>query len=199
MVLKACADCRAREKFVFLQRNMSKLSFLLIVFLVLSGILLPARQKQYRIDHLPAMADTIARGKDSVLSRADSLIAFARQFIGTPYKYACASPKSGFDCSGFTYYVFAHAGITLPRSSSDLDKAGYDVPLKECRKGDLILFKGTDANSTRVGHVGIIISEEGEPVEFIHSSSSKKHWGVVISSMEKDYYTKRFVKVKRVL
>ena len=180
---------------------MNKLSLLLLIPMLLLGLLLTAKQKHYRARKAAtAVEDTIATTKEVSLTKADSLIAFAKQFLGTPYKYASATPANGFDCSGFTYYVFGQAaGITLPRSSCDLDKAGYDVPLKDCRKGDLILFKGTDPNTTRVGHVGIIISGQGQPVEFIHSSSSKKHWGVVISNMEKDYYTKRFVKVKRVL
>jgi len=145
-----------------------------------------------------AEIDTIT--PDASAAKADSIITLAKKYLGTPYKYACASPKEGFDCSGFTYYVFKTAlKIELPRSSRDLDKAGVDVALKNCRKGDLILFRGTDPNNKSIGHVGIIISNEGQPVEFIHSSSSKKHSGVVISNMEKDYYTKRFVKVKRVL
>lgn len=144
-------------------------------------------------------ADTVI-AKDSSAAKADSIISFAKKFLGTPYKYGSCSPSAGFDCSGFTYYVFKAAlQIELPRSSRDLDKAGADVALKDCRKGDLILFRGTNENDKTIGHVGIIISEQGQPVEFIHSSSSKKHWGVVISNMEKDYYTKRFVKVKRVL
>ena len=179
---------------------MNKLAFLLFIPLLFLGLLLPAKQKHYPELRSITARDTIAKAKDTGLLRADSLISFAKKFLGTPYKYASASPEAGFDCSGFTYYVFAQAaGITLPRSSCDLDKAGVDVALKDCRKGDLILFKGTDPKETRVGHVGIIISEQGQPVEFIHSSSSKKHWGVVISNMEKDYYTKRFVKVVRVL
>lgn len=178
---------------------MNKLSFLLLIILLFTGLVLPARQVHF-VQQAFTAADTVSKVQDTSITRADSVIMFAKKFLGTPYKYASASPQAGFDCSGFTYYVFMKAaGIVLPRSSRDLDKTGYDVPLKECRKGDLILFKGTDPNSTRVGHVGIIISEQGQPVEFIHSSSSKKHWGVVISNMEKDYYTKRFVKIKRVL
>lgn len=149
---------------------------------------------------LPVSVDTVKSPKDTSIVKADSIISFAKTFLGTPYKYASASPSAGFDCSGFTYYVYKTAlKIELPRSSRDLDKAGVDVALKDCRKGDLILFRGTNENDKSIGHVGIIISEEGQPVEFIHSSSSKKHWGVVISNMEKDYYTKRFVKIKRVL
>jgi lipoprotein Spr len=137
---------------------------------------------------------------DTSALKADTLISLAKTYLGTPYKYGSCSPKAGFDCSGFTYYVYRTAlNMELPRSSRDLDHAGYDVALKDCRKGDLILFRGTDPNDKTIGHVGIIISDLGQPVEFIHCSSSAKHWGVVISNMDKDYYTKRFVKVKRVL
>ena len=132
-------------------------------------------------------------------AKADSIVAFAKTLLGTPYKYGSCSPK-GFDCSGLVYYVMKHNGVEVPRSSIEMGKFGKEIPLSECRKGDIILFKGTNANSKRIGHAALIISEEGQPVQFIQSSSSKKEWGVVISSYdESDYYCKRFVKVVRVL
>ena len=171
-----------------------KLQWLSAVLLLLCAVFLTS------MDLRTKPSARVLNTVDSSAVKADSIIAFAKRFLGTPYKYASASPKAGFDCSGFTYYVYKNAlNIELPRSSRDLDKAGVDVALKECRKGDLILFRGTDPNDKSIGHVGIIISEYGQPVEFIHSSSSPKHWGVIISNMEKDYYTKRFVKIKRVL
>jgi cell wall-associated NlpC family hydrolase len=174
----------------------------MLPWLLLSGILLfPAlffsKDRMKPREAQSTVNDTVTA---PALSKADSIISFAKKYLGTPYKYGSCDPKTGFDCSGFTYYVFRKAaGIELPRSSRDLNSAGHDVDIKNCRKGDLILFRGTNPNDKSIGHVGIIISEEGQPVEFIHSSSSKKHWGVVISDMEKDYYTKRFVKIKRVL
>lgn len=76
--------------------------------------------------------------------------------------------------------------------------SGKEIKIDQCRKGDIILFKGTNAKSTSIGHAAIVISNEGEPLRFIHSSSNKKRSGVIISSFnDSPYYTKRFVKIVR--
>jgi cell wall-associated NlpC family hydrolase len=136
----------------------------------------------------------------AVFSQVDSIIAFAKEFLGLPYIYASANPKTGFDCSGFVWYVYAHYGIKVPRSSIDYETLGKEVCIDSCRKGDIIVFTGTNAAIRHAGHVGIIISNPGEDPRFIHSSSSKKHNGVVLSSFsDSPYYGKRFIKVVRVL
>lgn len=127
---------------------------------------------------------------------ADSLVSFAKSLEGTKYNYGSCSPDKGFDCSGFVYYVYSKFEITLPRSSYLMIDEGREVKLENARKGDLIFFTGTDAEVRKAGHVGIIISEKGQPVEFIHSSSGKKS-SVVITPMSSAHYQKRFLKVKR--
>lgn len=131
--------------------------------------------------------------------KRDSIVNFAKTFLGTPYKYACATPKTGFDCSGFTWYVFNHFGITVPRSAKDYKNFGKEVSISDCRKGDIIVFRGTHPNDKSAGHVGIVISEPGEPLKFIHSSSSKKHNGIVITDFYSSAYPTRFIKIIRVL
>lgn len=127
----------------------------------------------------------------------DSLICFAQKFLGTPYKYGASSPK-GFDCSGFVYYVYKNFGLTLPRTSRGMAHSGSNVEFCDYRKGDIILFKGTNASKNVIGHAGIVISEPGEPLKFIHSSSNKNKYGVIISEFdESPYYKKRFVKIVR--
>lgn len=128
----------------------------------------------------------------------DSVVNFAKSFLGTTYKYACASP-SGFDCSGFTWYVFNHYGINVPRSSSDYKNFGKEVPIEQARKGDVIVFRGTHPNDKSAGHVGIVISNPGEPLMFIHSSSSDNHKGVIITDYKNSAYPKRFIKITRVI
>ncbi|UNX56308.1 NlpC/P60 family protein [Georgenia sp. TF02-10] len=76
---------------------------------------------------------------------ASAIVNIARQYIGTPYVTGGASP-GGFDCSGFTQYVFAQAGISLPRTSSAQRGAGVVVSAAEARPGDLVWGPG---------HVGI--------------------------------------------
>lgn len=130
---------------------------------------------------------------------ADSVIAYAKQFQGTSYCYGSCTPKSGFDCSGFVYYVFGHFNIKVPRASLDYEKQGRKVKLDSARKGDVIVFTGTKPKNRRPGHVGIVISEPGEELKFIHSSSGKKANGIIITNYATSpYYQSRFIKVVRV-
>ena len=126
----------------------------------------------------------------------DTLVAFAKTLIGITYKYGSIDPALGFDCSGFITYVFNHFKVTVPRSSKDFENVGLPVDVEVCKPGDLILFTGTDSTERTIGHMGIVISNAGENVLFIHSSSGKAY-GVVITPLN-DYYKSRFVKVIRV-
>ena len=126
----------------------------------------------------------------------DSIIYFAQTLIGTPYLYASADPQKGFDCSGFITYVFNHYKIKVPRSSYEFGNVGTTISLAESKKGDFILFTGTDSSERKIGHMGIILSNDTGNVKFIHSSSGKAY-GVTISPLDK-YYQGRFMKVVRV-
>jgi cell wall-associated NlpC family hydrolase len=130
---------------------------------------------------------------------SDSLVAFAKKQIGTKYCYANCNPSKGFDCSGFVYYVFGHFNLKVPRSSMDYEKAGKLIHPDSCKIGDVIVFTGTNAKNRRPGHVGIILSNPGEEIKFIHSSSSKKGSGVKISTFkDSPYYKVRFIKIVRI-
>ena len=120
----------------------------------------------------------------------------ARRVLGTPYRYGGTSPGSGFDCSGFTRWVFAEHGARLPHSSIDQFYMARREGFKRIWKmtslepGDLVFFKTTSA---RVGHVGIFIGRG----KFIHSNSSGGR--VRISSIwDPYYYRPRFVGATRV-
>lgn len=126
----------------------------------------------------------------------DSLIDFAQSLTGTPYKYASTDPNEGFDCSGFITHVFNHFGISVPRSSKDFEFVGTEIPLLDSRRGDLILFTGTDSTERIIGHMGIIVANDSSHIKFIHSSSGKA-MGVVTTELNK-YYEGRYVKTIRV-
>ncbi len=141
---------------------------------------------------------TVELPKDSI--REDSLLKFCKKHLGTNYQYASCDPSGGFDCSGFVYYVFSHFNVKVPRSSSEFSSFGKTIPTESARPGDVIVFTGTDVKKRSPGHVGIVISNPGEELQFIHSSSNKKHSGVKISSFkESPYYKGRFLKIVRVV
>lgn len=148
-----------------------------------------------------ASAQTKVLAPDSVANRqsTDSIVAYAKSFLGSNYTYGAASPKGGFDCSGFTWFVFNHFGITVPRSAKDYKNFGKEIEITQARKGDIIVFRGTHAGDKSAGHVGIVISEAGQPLQFIHASSSKNHRGVVITDYIHSNYPKRFIKIVRVV
>lgn len=153
-------------------------------------------------DTLPGVARTVSnpfissQGIKTGTTTPTELLEFARSLIGTPYKYACNNPSTGFDCSGFINYVFGHFNIAVPRSSVDFTNEGRTVELKEAKPGDLILFTGTDSTTRVVGHIGIVYSFDNGVLNFIHSSSGKNN-GVIITPLNK-YYISRFVKVIRI-
>lgn len=129
-------------------------------------------------------------------NKRQDLVDFAKQYIGTPYKFACATPEEGFDCSGFLYFVYSHFGYDVPRSSTEYEFFGKEIPVNSAKRGDLVLFTPTenDITGNHIGHIGILINEKGMNSDFIHASSGKAG-AVTISSLGSEHYTKRFVKV----
>ncbi|MEO8110275.1 MAG: C40 family peptidase [Ginsengibacter sp.] len=137
-----------------------------------------------------------ARTINTKNTNPNAVVGFAETLIGTKYKYGSAVKENGFDCSGFITYVFSHYNISVPRVSKDFTNAGTAVPIERSKKGDLILFTGTDTTGWVVGHMGIVTQNDNGKIKFIHSSSGKSI-GVIISDLSK-YYATRFVKVIRV-
>lgn len=124
----------------------------------------------------------------------DEVINKAKKHIGTRYTSGGKEPTNGFDCSGFTCFIYGKFNISLPPTASLQSETGRSVLLSEAQKGDLVFFKGSDAKSKNIGHVGIVVSNKGEPIKFIHASSSK---GITISGLDQTYYRERFVKIRR--
>ena len=127
---------------------------------------------------------------------SDSIIEFAEHYTGCPYKYASKGPKS-FDCSGFTGFVFSHFGYSLNSSSAAQYTQGEKVKTSKARKGDLIFFKGSNANSSVVGHVGLITEISNDTIRFIHAAIKG---GVRYDTYPGyDYYNKRYVGCTRII
>lgn len=129
----------------------------------------------------------------NVLAKAEFLIGKASNNLGTRYRSGGTTSK-GFDCSGLMFTTFQELDITLPRSSHQMAKYGFEVPKSKAQKGDLIFFS-TNKRGT-ISHVGMITEVTDNEIKFIHSSTSS---GVIISSSNEDYYSRRFVQINRVL
>ena len=127
---------------------------------------------------------------------SDQLVDYAETLKGVPYLYGSLDPKQGFDCSGFITYVFNHFGIEVPRSSKDFTSVERQINLNQAKRGDIVLFTGTDSTKRIVGHMGIITGLNSEGHQFIHSTSGRAY-GVTITPLNK-YYQGRFVKAIRI-
>ena len=121
-----------------------------------------------------------------------AVVAYAKQFLGYPYVYGGTSP-SGFDCSGFVKYVYAHFGVKMNRTASAQMDNGTPVSMSQLIPGDVVFFKKAGSSASRASHVGIYIGGG----QFIHASTSKT--GVIISKMSSAYYTSGFVGGRRLV
>lgn len=121
-------------------------------------------------------------------SLASQITEYAKQFAGVPYVYGGSSPK-GFDCSGFTKYVYGKFKISLPRSAEGYSGVGTKVSRTDLKPGDILLFDRYGSGS--LGHVGIYLGND----QFIHASSSKKK--VII--MRLSGYRAKYLGARRVI
>lgn len=131
---------------------------------------------------------------------ADSIIRYAKTFIGIPYVWGGSDPQIGFDCSGFICFVYKKYGIELPRTSDLQFNAGVPVAYNEAQPGDLILFTGREAFGGEPGHVGIVLSYDiDKGFTFIHTSSETSGGVRISNEFGEQYYYKRFLEIRRVI
>jgi len=130
----------------------------------------------------------------SRVKRADTAVATARSYMGTPYKYG-GTTRAGIDCSALLYHAYQAANISLPRTSKEQAKQGERISKANLKVGDLLFF-ATGDKKREITHAGIVSSAKGGEIKFIHASSSL---GVTESSLSSSYYKKRFRKARRVL
>ena len=113
---------------------------------------------------------TIANGATAsatTMSKGQSVVNYAKRFLGNPYRWGGTSLTSGADCSGFVQSVYANFGVSLPRTSYEQQNAGYEVSYADAQPGDLICYGG---------HVAIYMGDG----KIVHASNAKD--GIKISN-----------------
>lgn len=126
--------------------------------------------------------------------KIDAVIAKARSFIGTPYKYGGLN-SGGMDCSGLICNSLSAIDVNMPRVSKDQSKVGSSKNWNSIRPGDLVFFKFKEKGN-KWYHAGLITSVEKGEIRFIHSSSSR---GVIESDLNQAYYRDNVKKFRRVI
>lgn len=129
-------------------------------------------------------ASDVSRGSSNRW-KGQRIAALAKEFWGVPYVWAGRSP-SGFDCSGFTSYVFSRLGIYIPRMADEQFYAGRQV--SELQPGDLVFFTTYEPGPS---HVGIYVGNG----QFIHASSGAGQ--VTVTSLSNEYYSSRYLGARR--
>jgi cell wall-associated NlpC family hydrolase len=141
-------------------------------------------------------AVTVAVATEPAVSRSGDnidgirLVEDAAQFLGTPYKYGGSGP-GGFDCSGFSSYIYSRAGISLPRTAAAQYSVGVAVAQSDLQPGDLLFYAG---GGSGIDHVGIYAGNG----QMIHSSSPRSG-GVIYTPLNSSYYANSYVGARRVL
>ena len=135
-------------------------------------------------------------------TKVNNIVSYAKKFLGVPYVYGGASP-SGFDCSGFTMYVYNHFGISMRHGAQAQAKLGTTINvnksskssiLNNLKEGDLVFFLDYETMD-EIGHCGIYIGDGN----FIHASSGSGYCVKINSLLPGEYYNTRYCAARRIL
>lgn len=127
-----------------------------------------------------AVVETPSYDPNLPAPRYGHVVGIALQYLGVPYVWGGSSPSTGFDCSGFSMYVFAQVGVSLPHHAASQYNYGTPVPFDQIAAGDLVFFSG-------LGHMGIAIGGG----QFVHApqtgdvvkiSSLSERWGSFVGA-----------------
>lgn len=121
-------------------------------------------------------------------SSASGIISAAKKYVGHNYVFGGTGP-SGFDCSGFTQYIYGQAGVSIPRTTTSQANVGTRLSKSQLKPGDLLVF----SNTYKAGpsHVGVYIGDGN----FVHAANSRK--GVRVDSVNSSYYSSKFTSGRR--
>jgi cell wall-associated NlpC family hydrolase len=115
----------------------------------------------------------------------------ALSFVGVPYRNGGSDP-SGFDCSGFVWYVFSQHGVIPPRTVTEQYQAGSGIDASGLRPGDLVFFNTSGPSSPNPTHVGISIGGD----QFVHAPSSAGQ--VRVERLGSSYWAGKYVGARRI-
>lgn len=165
---------------------MMKVNFKLFFILAgLAAILSSCRTSAPRLDYQALARASLLLGVDINLEDNHKLYLEAADWIGTPYRGGGDS-KRGTDCSGMVYQIYRKVYRTqVPRNSEELKDKSNKIAKRNLKEGDLVFFS-SNRSRKRVAHVGIYLKNG----KFIHSSTS---WGVIVSRLGEDYYSKHWI------
>ncbi len=135
-------------------------------------------------------ADLPTFGAEEAIQMRKDLEQEAKKYIGIPYVFGGTTPR-GFDCSGYTQYVFRKIGVEVNRTAANQASNGIVVAREDLQPGDLVIFSNTDGN--RFGtHIGIYLGND----QVIHSGASK---GICIVDLNSTYFNTHFECARRVI
>ena len=166
----------------------------LFLFITLSLFLVSCGSSRKSTQSKGTTTNNSKTTKHSATKKTESIISYAKTFKGTKYKFG-GTTKKGMDCSGLVYTSFKSENINLPRVSRDMATKGSKISLSNTHNGDLVFFR-TNKNKSTINHVGLVVEKKKGELFFIHSTTSR---GVIISSLEENYWKSAFVEARRIL
>lgn len=128
-------------------------------------------------------------------AQENAVVSIAARYLGIPYKWGGARPKTGFDCSGLVQYVFAQLGVSLPHYAAGQWYSPYAVwiPPERLQPGDLVFFIGADGTRASPGHVGIYVGD-GFLIDAPHTGAF-----VRVDSLDGRWFANNYVGAKRIV
>lgn len=134
------------------------------------------KEKENAVDETPVSTSS---------TKGEEVLAYAMKYIGSKYVYGGSSPR-GFDCSGFTSYVYKNFGVTLSRTAAGQYSNGRSVSKSELQAGDLVMF------CSPINHVGIYVGEG----KIVHAANTAR--GVTTDTINSGYYATNYYGARRI-
>ena len=111
------------------------------------------------------------------------IISYAQNFLGLRYRSAGRSPKTGFDCSGFTNFILDEFGVKVSSCSTTQSRQGLKVSLNNVLPGDLVFF----GSRGRIQHVAMVVEKTAEGIFCVHSTCTR---GIIVENISTSKYWK---------